>query len=499
MLYTSPMHKKKNQKNSVARRVVLYTIMSVSVVLIVSCLILIIMGYRFNRQDGKLEQGGLLQFNSKPSGAQIYINDGKLAFNTANKATVASGEHTVKFSKQGYHDWQKTVNLGPSGVLWLNYARLIPTELSSKTVEKFPSVADTLASPNDKYILMSQVADQPAFTLLKINNKQVNKTSLNLPADSFVEHSDQTTDHNYEMTEWDKDGRHVLVRHSYKQSDIEKAEWISVDTRDVNRSVNVTTTVGVTAESMQYSFADSHILYSLSTGDLRKINLNDATLSRPLVSNVADFDQFDRATVTYTTHLDAETGKRSVGYYTDNAKKPRVVRSFADNGSTKLTFRVGEYFSKKYYLFSYGETVEVMSGDLPSSDSRSSTAYTPVITITIPDGVRYIDFGENPRFILAQNGNKLTTYDLELKNVAKFEVPGDAASIGEIDWIDNFHVVSTADNTIRMYEFDGQNPKKLVGAMHGQSVVLSDDDKYIYSFKQSDDSVELNRLQLVVN
>ena len=83
-------------------RTAVYTFMTLSVTVIVSLLMLVVLGYQFNQKDGKLEQGGLLQFYSIPTGAQVTLDEMKLGSLTNTKTTVDSGNHFVTFSDNGY-------------------------------------------------------------------------------------------------------------------------------------------------------------------------------------------------------------------------------------------------------------------------------------------------------------------------------------------------------------------------------------------------------------
>jgi len=75
--------------------------MAIAVVSIVAILLLVIQGYRYNRFDGKLEQGGLVQFDSRPSAATVTVDDSTLANRTASKVTLSSGQHTITMSREG--------------------------------------------------------------------------------------------------------------------------------------------------------------------------------------------------------------------------------------------------------------------------------------------------------------------------------------------------------------------------------------------------------------
>lgn len=492
------MKKKLTKQQLARRRMFIYGFMTVSVVLIVTFLVFIMQGYQFNRQDGRIEQGGLLQFASQPSGAGITVNGNKLSFNTPNKLTVNSGNHTVDMNKNGYNSWSKTVHVNPGNIIWLNYIWFVPSERPVEKVQDFSSLAASLSSNDKKWIIALKDATSPKFDLINIEGDKIKNTELAMPETTY-KHGENISNHLFTIDQWDQDNRYLIIHHNFKDHDADKNEWLVLDTRNINETKNISELLGMTAEKMEFSLGDNHILYALSNGEVRKVNLNDATLSRPLVSNVASFAQFDRATITYVSKLDPQTSKRTVGYYTDNAKTTRVIRSYADDGTTPLQFAIGQYFNDKYFAYMYGETLEISKGALPSSDSNDVTSYQPVVTMTLPNGADFFDFGSSERFVVAQKGQSITTYDLELGVTNNFTFPGEPTG-KKAFWLDDFHIVSGTDGQARIYEFDGQNAQDLMAANPSQALVSSNNKKYFYSFiKNSDGSYALQRIKLIVN
>ena len=87
-------------------RVILTNIfMSISVVAIVFVLMLIAMGFSFN-ESGKLEQAGLLQLSSHPSGASVEIDKSVQFGHTDFSKMLSSGEHSIYIDKEGYDYWK---------------------------------------------------------------------------------------------------------------------------------------------------------------------------------------------------------------------------------------------------------------------------------------------------------------------------------------------------------------------------------------------------------
>jgi hypothetical protein len=69
-------------------------------------------GYRFNRANNTVSQTGTLSIASTPRGATTNVNGEDI--NDATPAVLqrlSSGTRTVKLTKDGYHDWERTVNV----------------------------------------------------------------------------------------------------------------------------------------------------------------------------------------------------------------------------------------------------------------------------------------------------------------------------------------------------------------------------------------------------
>src|SRR5690606_25995375 len=144
-------------------RTLVYSLMTVSVVVIVTILMLIILGYSFNRQDGRLEQGGLLQFASIPSGATVTLNEMKLGSRTPSKTNADARSHSVRMDLSGYRAWHKTMDLRPGSIGWLSYARLIPTEIKPQVLREFPTLGGALASSERNWMLLQEDPAVPQF------------------------------------------------------------------------------------------------------------------------------------------------------------------------------------------------------------------------------------------------------------------------------------------------------------------------------------------------
>lgn len=487
------MYRQPSKRKVIIQRTAVYVLMTVSIVSLVTVLVFVILGYQYDSSNGKIEQGGLVQFDSQPTGANITIDGRLFGAQTASKTTMTTGLHTISMSSPGYQTWQKTVNVLPGAVLWLDYPRLIPNKLTPQEITTFPTVTSTAVSPDSHWMVIQQDATNPVITLADVSNDAVHLKYLTLPSTVYTQPTDPKTQ-SFTFTSWNSGSRYVLVKHAYDS----KIEWLVVDTQNVAASQNISTLLGIDASNIVFSNSDSNTLYAQIGQDVRKIDISAATLSRPLITNVSEFALYSDSVITYTTLVDPTTKTRSIGYYVDGAAAPTTVRTYADDGTTPLHFTVARYYSQTFEGIDYGSTVEILQGDLPRNGGTASLV--KVGTMTIPGGAQYLTNMTNGRFIVAQNGGTFSVYDLELQKATTTVEKGTAVVSQPLQWLDNYTIWSDRDGTIRLYEFDGANQHSIMSVVPGFSAVLSPNGKYLYGITKSSNGLyHLSRVQLIIS
>lgn len=469
--------------------------MCLSVVALVIVLLFIVLGYRFNRSDGRIEQGGLLQFDTRPSGADVAINGANLGSRTASKATVGAGDHFITMTRAGYRQWQKSVTVAPGKVVWLDYPRLIPNEIKTENVATFSRISKSIASLDNKWIAAKEDPSSPVINLVDISREVVKQSLLELPSASFTAPAAGKTQ-SFNLETWDPTNRYILVKHIYDDGVL---EWLVVDSENVAQTVNLTKLLNVAMTKVIFSGASSNTLYVQIGGDVRKLEIAAATLSRPLVSNVTEFSVYDRSSLVYVTSVVSDTNKRSVGYYEDGADKPHVLRTYVDNGAAPLKVAINKYFNEPYVAIAYGELVEVWRGRLPTNDA-SVVQMTAETSFTQPGGAQYLDIRNSGRFVVAQDGNEFQVYDIELKKVTKTILKNDSEPPVKLGWLDSYYAWSDLGGMLRIYEFDGANQHDIMNVMPGQSATLAVDGTFLYGLTTADNgTVHLTRARLQIN
>jgi hypothetical protein len=72
------------------------------------------------------------------------------------------------------------------------------------------------------------------------------------------------------------------------------------------------------------------------------------------------------------------------------------------------------------------------------------------------------------------------------------------ATVGPLKWLDDNYLWSDYNGDVTMREFDGQNGNTINKALIGQDVVLSQNDRYLYSINKTDKGFQLQRVRMIL-
>ena len=477
------MYRARSKRAERRRLVLTYTLAPLFIAGVVTLLVFYMLGYRFSLASRTVSQGGLVQLDSRPSGATVTIDTYRLPGRTATRYDAAAGLHTVTMQRSGYEPWQKTVTVEPGKVLWLNYARLIPQTIKQTTVAEYKKLDSSVASSGGQVIVTVPDAAVASLELVTLGDT-IKRTEVKLPTSLY----EASKGSRFAVTTLSKSGRYALVKHTYSS----KYEWLIVDTRDANRSRNVTRLAGQQTDEPVFAASSERKLYALVDHTLRLIDVDAQTMSAPLVTNVAEINQNSQGVVSYVSLVSGSPKQRVAGYYTPGASKPYVIRTFYDDGKTVLRLRSAEYAGDQYVVLQYGTTIEISTAHLPTSDSDHELQLSSVATLAVPDGADSVSFSPSARFVISQHASTYLTYDLELNSLSTTSLKGESTVKRSIAWLDSYIVWSDRDNTLRLYEFDGANAHTIGKVTAGQAVVLGNDGKYLYAFEQTADGTSFN-------
>jgi hypothetical protein len=434
-----------------------------------------------------------LQYETQPGGATVTVDGRTLSGKTPTKSSVLAGTHTIVMQKDGYETWRKTVDIKAGTLTWLDYARLVPVKRTPAAVQTYSKVSGSLASPEGQVMLVQTDAASPTFNLVNLSSDTVSQESLTLPGTLYSDATTLGVTHAFRLDQWDKAGRYVLIQHTYG----DKNEWIVMDTKDIAASKNVTALLGVPITSARLSGNSGNTVFVLSAGDIRKLDLGAATISRALVSNVKSFDLFDTNIITYVGTDTTDTTKRVVGVYRDGDSTPHVLRSTTSGNDVGLHVATSRYFNDDYVAISEGSRVDVLYGSYPTSstDTKSLKAYS---SFDLSVDVEYLQFSPKGYYIVAQHGNIFAGFDVEHKTTKTSTVTATTTPMRPLQWLDDAYIWSDADGQLTMREFDGTNAMTINSVEHGFDATLTKDGRYFYSIAKTTAGYQLQRVRMIL-
>jgi len=484
------MRPKLSKQKKLIQQVAGYVGMIVAVIAIVSVIFMFILGYRFDKDNGHIEQYAFLQFNSSPSGSTVSVDGIEVNAQTPTKTSVPAGKHDVVIKKTNYQDWSKSVDVESATLLWLNYAILVPNKLDTESVAKYSSVYSSLASPKGASILVQEKADSPTFDIVDITSDTTKSKKVIIPTKLYSESITVGIAHSFQIKQWDDGGRYVLINHIYG----DKNEWLVMDTQDVNLTKNITQTFNIAISNIYFSGTNGSIFYVQSVNDIRKLDLSAGTISKQLVGNVTSFNLYEANVVTYVGIGDATKNEQVAGFYREGDETSHVLRT--TNKDTPLKIATARYFNEDYVVISEGKKVDILRGSYPTS-VKDTASLKQIASFQSKLDISNLTFSPLGDYILVQSGEYFASYDLERQIFSESSISG-TGTVSVLKWIDDNYLWFDRDDSLTIREYDGQNSHKINSVMLGQDAVMTHNKRYIYSINKTATNFQLQRVRMIL-
>lgn len=485
------MYKRPTKQQMIRQRITMLVIMIFSVIFLVTAIILAILGYRLDGDNGRLAQGALVQFDSTPAGARVSIDGQATSLQTPNKRSVLAGVHSFMMERTDYRTWSKSLDLAAGTLTWLDYIRLVPTELSPEVIREYDAVSAVKASPDLRTLLVQTDSARPVFEKVDIRDREVRSSSLVLPASLYGESTNQSVTHRFTIDSWDDAGRYLLVKHDYNES----SEWLVVDTQSVDRSQNITRLLSIPFSSLVFSGTSGTSLFGLTDGIVRKVDLSNATISRALISNVTSFSLYDTNILTYVGR-DQATGGAVAGVYRDGDAAPVVIRA-TDRAETPLAIATTRHYNDRYLAVAEDRQVTVYRGDYPSTSEEVESLEVAELFETT-GAIGSLTFSPDGDYLLAQSGARFMSYEVEYDRLNRAALSDDAAAVHTLRWLDEAYVWAVIDGVVTTREFDGNYAHDILPAVVGFDATLSQNGRYLYAVTQTPSGYALQRVTMIL-
>lgn len=487
------------------RVIIAETLMFISIILIVVVTTLLTMGF-FVGDGGKLEQSGLVQIHSLPTGASVTI-DGDTIFSRTNLSrTLSAGKHTIKLSKSGYDTWEKDIRMSSGLLFRLYYPRLF---LENRTAETALSLNQELefytASGNRNFALYA-TPDSPKWQLIDLSGDEIRSTTLDftkiLPG--VVNGQFLGTVSNFT---WSRHSDHILAKISYQ----DQTSWLLLNLKTPADSLNLTKTFGFAFDQVVMINNSANQLYVLEGPRLRRIDTGNQSLSRVLLDNVESFSSLGSQILYVTTPQSASSKTvsantadltnateptdsiKAINLYRDGEKGSTTLRTVP--ASTPVHVGLSEYYDDYYLSLLVGDQFTILHGNLPSyrPEGADLSMLETFLDYEFEATPTTLTISPERQFIVLTSGQSFTVVDLELGDLHHY-----TTATTSVDWLATGLLYSIADDALKVWDFDGTNLRVLVTstALVDAPAIITSNNKWLYYLTSSDAGIALTREQI---
>ena len=449
------------------------------------------LGWRYNQNQQTFVQGGLVQFISQPSGANVQVNDIRLANKTRSKITLNPGNYTVKMTLNGYRDWEKRASVKSGTVLWLNSAHFVPNQPRTTSVFDAPTITSVAMQEDGRRVALMTNRATPTITLLEANDDTPNPKTITVPETVYKKSATSS----FDIVKQSGDSRRILLKHTYDNA---MTEWIVVDQGSVEKSYAIAQDENISVQAVQFDPSSSDRAYVQYTdGSIRRLDLSNGERSPVLATNVYDFTLTSSGWLFYSTK--PTEGVVTTAYMSQGEDEARTIQTISSDQPVGIA--AGRYFDTFYTLTTNDRQATLRAyNSFPSSNSKDAFASIKTTTLQTPSPITFASFKADGRFAVLQQARTQSVYDIDLEKQSDVEIEGLTTDLtSPLQWLGTFHFWNDATGTARQYEFDGSNQQPITDVTPGFSAAYSPNQKYFYTIRNTDKGASLQRTLMVVN
>ncbi len=481
MEFLDPRYKKRHNR----LLFVGYALLSILIAFLASLFVLEANGFYLG-SDGTIVQNSILQVDSHPGNARVFINGILEDSRTDARYVLPEGRHFVEIQRNGYEPWQKEFNLEGGKVFFAQYPFLYPEEPVETTIESYRVEATLSQTPDRRWLAVLPEPTSRIYDLYDLNEDVVQKEERLLPPELA------STGASYSVLEWSTDNRHALVEvlaPSEEEGvdvdeDTASPEYWIVDMRgnddplpvdvDPNKEVLEIQLVDGDTEFVLVHYADMQLVrYEVEDGSSTVVGLR-----------VQAFASHGENIVFYAVQDSSEQQVRII-ISDDLEEYELVVLESDDPGDVRLD--VARFDGDWLYVVgaSGEERLRVYQNPLQAAQEDEEPRLASNLAV---NGLSDISFSANTRFIFGVHDGGLVIYDAEDKRPYRFTQASDNQ---EFAWMDGHRVMTVHNNNLTITEFDGFNSKVLSEVRDIDSALFDQNYDFFYSLRPVDEQLDL--------
>lgn len=441
-------------------------------------------GYGINTKTGQIVQNGLLFADSKPGGAEIYLNNSDQHTTTSARLVLPAGNYKLELKKASYRNWSRRFALNEQSIGRYIYPFLFPTKPVIVSLKNYDSQPKFITqSPDRKWLLaQNNTASDKSLVFDQYDTSTLDKsapdvTSLSLPASLLTNYSADST---FTETEWSTDNVHLLLQHNYPGG----SEFVILDRAHPDQSVNVNSMFNIVPAqvSLRDKKIDQLYIYSQTASTLQIGDTSAKTLAPAFLKDVLAYKSYGKNLITYITNSGQPAEVVSAMIW-ENGKSYKFD-SF--NAGSKYLIDFAQFQGHFYYAVGSdsSDRINIYKDPLDGLKDPAVAKALPVIALHDP-GATKLKFSENTRFIGVENGQNFAVYDLETQTSYQYPLSDPLAA--DMHWMDGHRLIGQSGGNVLVMDYDGINKQMVTAAALSQGGFFSGDYNHLITLAASSD------------
>ena len=413
-------------------------------------------GYSFDLSTHRLRPSGLVLIDSQPNDASVVIDGKDISKKTPYRLTNAfAGQITIALQKADYRLWQAQKVVTDGEVTFVNYVMLLPNILYQQNTEQPMQYSRVVQSGNhEKTIALGRTP----LTLYIINSSGQSKSLYQPPV---------ATDPAQQVIDIDNivvstDGSRVLFRQKLNNGNTES---ILIQTSN-GRVDNLSAEFGFVFTDLRFNQRDANELFWLEANVLKKIHINERSISANLVSDVFTLSVEKDRLLVVRIKKPADATQQLASYDLSGGDEKAITSLTADEKGYQTSFIRSRYDE-------YITVIHNSTGRL----ELIKDPYTTQTTTELGSGVSTLTSSPNGRFLILNQNNVFVSMDLEFAQNYSFNTS--LQNLQQWAWFDDYHLVMLQAGQLRLIDFDGQNNQLLTPTPDVTGVSLQPNDKMV--------------------
>ena len=429
--------------------------------MIAPLIVLYATGFRWDFEQKRITQMGMITVKCIPRTVNIFINDKLKARRTyARIRDLMPRDYVVKLQKEGYSIWEKKLTVEPRVATPIKHARLFLSEPEMTQIIN-SGIDQYILSPNTKKIVYTiNRGEEADIWLLDVASHNSSK----LFPKSKEEFAKVLEGLVFSDIKWSPDSEKVLVQYKTKSKKGTKPHQLTyhviINTSRPQDIIFLEDLFKFEMEKVKWHPKDSNEIFWLNQGNFYSIKLDRKTLSPVLATQVLDFAIVNQDVYYVTETLkDTEDTKKSKPTFQLVKKslstlEEELIIDVSDLGAEEFCEILA---GKKRVALRLGEDQALYILDKENKLQKIADKTQKAIW----DSLQYKLLYQNDYeiFILRFVDED---FDIELEEPQQELITRYSEKIQDCLWYPDFqHIIFSVKNTIKIIELDGRDKRNV--------------------------------------